>query len=131
MTGDEKSRQLVVVWLGGLALGAISAILGAVGGYRHGSQETHDQMSVPLQALADQNRDLKLAIKATEPAERELAAEREECDKMFDWYERCLDGRGCTQAAEGEPPLVLRRDHLMPQLPNNRLPGEKTRIPYP
>jgi len=64
-----------------------------------------------------------LAVERAEGARLFKRAETDERDEqnIFTWYERCLDGRSCTQA--GSAGLEIPRWLVRPELPHNALPA--------
>lgn len=68
---------------------------------------------------------LVVAIRERELAERALRTEQQGCDSLFRWYERCLDGRTCTEA-EGET-FKLWRHFDIPELPHMAITCDNAR----
>jgi hypothetical protein len=91
---------------------ALMLTLGFVQGRRVAEHEA--------QGLVDQaNQRAATATRAKVDAQNELRAEQSDSDKMFSWYEQCLDERPCTTSG---PPLELRRGHEIPPMPHRALP---------
>lgn len=63
--------------------------------------------------------ELSAADDARRTALAAYAFERAQCDKMFLWYEYCLDERTCTEAGPG---LTLWRKFPTPVFADRRLP---------
>ena len=74
---------------------------------------TSRELRASIQVLSERNRTLEAELTVTANA---LGVERADSDRMFVWYERCLDGRTCTEA--GGEPLELNRHHELPALPH-------------
>jgi len=72
----------------------------------------------------DSKEELEIVLAQKILAQDELQREEQGCDRIFSWYERCLDGRTCTDAL---PPLELHREFELPALPHMRPPWEKSR----
>ena len=89
-------------------------------------------------ALVAHALELETATHAAEDArltaEAALTFERTQCDKMFLWYEYCLDERPCTSAGQDPafPELVFWRKFPDPTHAHRALPGPtKDRVPAP
>jgi hypothetical protein len=89
----------------GASLVAIAAEAGYSALREQHQREEIGQLRTALAAVIDEQKDCR----------SKLAAEVADSDKMFVWYERCLDGRTCTEATE---PLVLSRKREEPPLPH-------------
>lgn len=88
-----------------LIIALIAGTFAGLFAYKQGRRAAIDEAAPSLRLLADQKQELEAALKL----------ESDDSDKMFVWYERCLDGRSCTEAGE---PLKLNRYREPPPLPH-------------
>jgi hypothetical protein len=104
---EDKLKWMHYVFLFGLVL-SVGFVLGRLDARRDADA---------LVELANQRTAIEAADKVS--AQNELRAEQTDSDKMFSWYERCLDERPCTTSG---PSLELRRGHEIPPMPHRALP---------